>query len=63
MLETIYNNFDLGYYSCLDGYVYTKQNDLVAIAEEIAADTQGREINSVYIDHAKRAIIIGRIDD
>lgn len=32
MLETIYNNFDLGYYSCLDGYVYTKQNNLVAIA-------------------------------
>lgn len=29
MLETIYNNFDLGYYSCLDGYVYTKQDDLV----------------------------------
>lgn len=29
MLETIYNNVDLGYYSCLDGYVYTKQDDLV----------------------------------
>lgn len=47
-------------------------DDLVAIAEEIAADnvpdyvitdTQGREINSIYIDHAKRTIIIGRIDD
>lgn len=29
MLDVIYNNFDLGTYSCLDGYVYTKQSELV----------------------------------
>ncbi len=39
MLETIYNNFDLGYYSCLDGYVYTKQDNLVSIAGNYVVKT------------------------
>lgn len=59
MLETIYNNIDLGYYSCLDGYVYTKQNDLVSIASNYTINDR----DSVRIDTSNWKTDFYRDDD